>query len=182
MTGYFSIPLSRWNYPLSRIASKFFSLLAKYLFHAWLINGALSHRSKPVLSNACLCLKCKRVSFSMVMSIFHNQFWWQLSPTCQKCVALGVPRVKIHLLFCQVLCSWCIPGMVTGVYFHGRSIIQRGLVHLGAVQRRWFDTSTWALHFGSQSWLILWGTCTLNLESIFPWTCRLETQEVPWNL
>ena len=99
MTGSFSSLLSRWNHPLSMIASKFLFFTAKYFFHAWLINGTMLHRSNTVLSNACLCLKCKRASFSTVMAIFQHPFWWKLSPTCQTSVALVVLRVNTHFLF-----------------------------------------------------------------------------------
>ena len=100
MTGYFISLIYRWKYPMSMIASKFLSLLAKYFYHARLINVTMLHRSKSVLSNACLCLKCKRASFSTVMAIFHHPFWWQLSPNFQTSVALGVPRVNINF-FCS---------------------------------------------------------------------------------
>ena len=99
ITGSFCSLLSRWNHPLSMIYSKFFSLFEKYFFHACLINGTMSHRWNSVLSNACLCLKCKRSSFSMVVAIFQHPFWLQLYHTCQKSVVLGVPGVKIHFLF-----------------------------------------------------------------------------------
>ena len=98
MTGSFSILLSMCNHPLSIIASKFLSFLAKYFFRAQFINGTISHWPKSVLSNACLCLKCKRAYFYTVMAIFQNKFWWQLSPTWQTSVALGVPRLNIHFL------------------------------------------------------------------------------------
>ena len=105
ITGSLSILLSRCNHHMSMIASNLFSLLSNYFFHDRFINSTMSHRSKSLLSNACLCLKFKRASFSTVMEIFQHKFWWQLSPTCQTSVVLGVPRVKIHFLF-FIRCCW----------------------------------------------------------------------------
>ena len=97
MTGSFSSLLYSCDHPLSMIAYKFLSLLAKYYFHSRLINGTMSHRSKSVLSNSCLCLN-SGAYFSTVMAIFQHPLLLLLSPTCQTLVALGVPRVKIHFL------------------------------------------------------------------------------------
>ena len=105
----FSILLSRCNHPLSMIAYNLLSLLAKDFFCAWLINITMLYRSKSVLPNACLCLKCKRAYFSTVMAIFQHPFWWKLSPNFQTSVALGFSRVDIHFL--------CSSGVVELVYF-----------------------------------------------------------------
>ena len=108
MTRPFNILLLRWNHPLSMIASQFFSLIEKDLFHERSINGTMLHWSKSVLSNACLSLKYKRASFSTVIAIFQNPLWWQMSPTCQSSVALGVLSVNIHLL--------CLLGVMDLMY------------------------------------------------------------------
>ena len=72
--------------------------------------------------------------FSTAMAIFHSPFLSLTSPTFQTTVVLEATRVWIQFLVHQVLWSLCITVTVNGVYFHGCTIIQRGLGHLSAVQ------------------------------------------------
>ena len=108
MTGSFSSLLSIWKHPLLMIASKFLSLLANYFFRTRLINGNIMHRTKSVLSNACLCLKCKGSSFSAVMAILQHPLWFLSYTTRQTYVVLVVLRVNINLL--------CPSGFVEFMY------------------------------------------------------------------
>ena len=113
--GYFIRLLSRWDHPMSMIAFKFLSLLTNDFFHTRLINCTMSHISKALLSNACICLKFKRASCYMVMDILQHPFWWHLSPTCQTYVALGVTRVNTHLRFSS--------GVVELMYYRNGNLI-----------------------------------------------------------
>ena len=72
MTGSLISLLSRWDHPMSIIASNFLSLIANDFFHDRFINSTMSHQSKSVLSNSFLCFNHTRSSFSTVMDIFQH--------------------------------------------------------------------------------------------------------------
>ena len=141
-----------------------------------IINGTILHQSKSVISIVCLGLKCSREYFSTVMVIFQHPFWWQICPTFETDVAFGVLIVNINLLCSSGVeeliysrnCNW---SLLSWPYNN-----PKGDGHIGDVQRHWAYPSTWALQLGSQSWFILWWTCTLYPESVPPWTLRMATQ------